>query len=667
MLAMRRYALLALLLSACASAPPPPPPKAVAPPAPEVHGFTIEEEARVLRLEDRREFDPALVHDWITNQNPLHRLRMALALGRICPHTESRAGIDALLQVVNDPDRTVRETVAFSLGEIGHDEAMEPLFLLADDSDAGVAAEAVEALSKLAPKTPFARYSPFAGERQPEGVRTRAIRFLFRWGSDEASAVAANALASSSSAVRQAATYALARRAFAPARERLELLATDEDVLTRSYVASALGRIASPQSLPVLMTMFTDAHPWVRTNAVVAIARIAAKDRIAIETAEMSQDAVRVIAMTDDPDPAVRASTIDTLGWYAAKNTAAKARLQEIFERGSRWERELATGAIVRNDPQALPAMSSLTSWQKVRGLEALPPEADALRAAFAKDDDPMVRANALSTIPDDRCDANAAWIKPMLDDRDVIVRANAIDRYMHVKNPDPALFSAAEARSRGDAMNDARIAAIIALASSGNETAVRWALTDGDPVLRRVAADQIEEKFKQPRPSYTPLPVERSDYNEIVAWSRQPHTATIRMTRGRIEIQLLTQDAPITTWNFAQLAKAHFFDNTSFMRVVPNFVIQGGDPRNDMNGGPGYAIRDEINLQKYTRAAVGMALSGPDTGGSQFFITHSPQPHLDGGYTIFGRVTDGMNAVVDQTERGDKVETITIDGTEPR
>ena len=80
------------------------------------------------------------------------------------------------------------------------------------------------------------------------------------------------------------------------------------------------------------------------------------------------------------------------------------------------------------------------------------------------------------------------------------------------------------------------------------------------------------------------------------------------------------------------------------------------------MNGGPGYAIRDEINLQKYTRGAVGMALSGPDTGGSQFFVTHSPQPHLDGGYTIFGRVYEGMNGVVDQTERGDRVETILID-----
>jgi cyclophilin family peptidyl-prolyl cis-trans isomerase len=179
---------------------------------------------------------------------------------------------------------------------------------------------------------------------------------------------------------------------------------------------------------------------------------------------------------------------------------------------------------------------------------------------------------------------------------------------------------------------------------------------------VRRTAAEAIERQLKTPRPQYTPLPVTRVDYAQIVEWSRQPHTATIHMTRGNIQVALLTHDAPITTWNFAQLARGKYFDNSSFMRVVPNFVIQGGDPRNDMEGGPGYAIRDEINLQKYTRAAVGMALSGPDTGGSQFFITHSPQPHLDGGYTIFGRVVDGMTAVVDQTERGDRVETITVD-----
>jgi cyclophilin family peptidyl-prolyl cis-trans isomerase len=227
-----------------------------------------------------------------------------------------------------------------------------------------------------------------------------------------------------------------------------------------------------------------------------------------------------------------------------------------------------------------------------------------------------------------------------------------------------------AEVRERTAPMNDGRISAITAIAQHDHPERLAYLssfLTDNDPVVRRVAANLIAEKHSIV-PRYTPLPVAKTqqEYEEIVRWSREPHTATIHMTRGLVEVALMTQDAPMTTWNFAQLAKKKFFDNTSFMRVVPNFVIQGGDPRNDMNGGPGYAIRDEINLQKYTRGAVGMALSGPDTGGSQFFITHSPQPHLDGGYTIFGRVYEGMSGVVDQTERGDRVETITIDEKPP-
>ncbi|PYV16648.1 MAG: peptidyl-prolyl cis-trans isomerase, partial [Acidobacteria bacterium] len=99
--------------------------------------------------------------------------------------------------------------------------------------------------------------------------------------------------------------------------------------------------------------------------------------------------------------------------------------------------------------------------------------------------------------------------------------------------------------------------------------------------------------------------------------------------------------------------------------RVVPYFVIQGGDPRNDMEGGPGYTIRCEINLRPFERGSVGMALAGKDTGGSQFFITLSPQPHLDGGYTCFGRVRSGMSAV-DRMTAGDRIVRVTIseDGT---
>ena len=135
---------------------------------------------------------------------------------------------------------------------------------------------------------------------------------------------------------------------------------------------------------------------------------------------------------------------------------------------------------------------------------------------------------------------------------------------------------------------------------------------------------------------------------------------AVLHTKKGEIRIELLASDAPMTADNFIQLARSGFYNGLTFMRVVPNFVIQGGDPRDDMNGGPGYQIRDEINLRPYGTGAVGMALSGKDTGGSQFFITHSPQPHLDGGYTVFGQVIEGMETV-NRIARGDRIERVEI------
>jgi len=670
-----------LILAACSTiAPPPPPPTPVpAPATPAAYGFKLEEEVKILQIEDRRQFYAPLVEWGIHHPNALHRARMALALGRIGPHTfiddnnngvrdegERQAGVAQLVTLVSDPDANVRATAAFALGQIGDASSIDALLQFAGDADGDVGGEAVEALSKLAAKVPLARYATFTGSQTLEGIRARAIRFLFRFKSDEASSIAADALASPSPRIREEATYALARRAFAAARPRLELLVNETNPQTRANVMSALGRIGSPESLPLLIEALRDPHPWVRTNAVVAIARIAAKDRHVIERPQVAQDALRVLELLDDPDPGTRASSIDALGYYALQSEPARRRLIEVAANGSRWDRELAAGAIAKNlgDEKLLPA--ELSGWAKVRVLEAASAVSDAVRERYARDPDPLVRAQSLATIADDHIDANLPLIRAALNDPDVIVRGYAIGAFAKSHDPNKlAALQSAEQRARNDRQNDARLSAIGSLAEIDypeRESVLRAQLADNDPVVRRIAADAIEQKLKKPRPQYTPLPVTRTDYARIVEWSRHPHTATIHMTRGNIPIALLTQDAPVTTWNFAQLARAKYFDNSSFMRVVPNFVIQGGDPRNDMEGGPGYAIRDEINLQKYTRAAVGMALSGPDTGGSQFFITHSPQPHLDGGYTIFGRVTGGMTAVVDQTERGDRVETITID-----
>jgi cyclophilin family peptidyl-prolyl cis-trans isomerase len=135
---------------------------------------------------------------------------------------------------------------------------------------------------------------------------------------------------------------------------------------------------------------------------------------------------------------------------------------------------------------------------------------------------------------------------------------------------------------------------------------------------------------------------------------------AVVSTDKGAFTIELLPDDAPLNVDNFVELARKNFFNGIVFHRVVPNFVIQGGDPRGDGNGGPGYQIRCEINEVPYDRGAVGMALSGKDTGGSQWFVTHSPQPHLDGGYTVFGRVTQGLE-VVDLIARGDRIRSVTV------
>jgi cyclophilin family peptidyl-prolyl cis-trans isomerase len=132
-----------------------------------------------------------------------------------------------------------------------------------------------------------------------------------------------------------------------------------------------------------------------------------------------------------------------------------------------------------------------------------------------------------------------------------------------------------------------------------------------------------------------------------------------VKTIKGDFVITLDVERAPVTVANIVTLAKRGFYKNVTFHRIVPDFVAQGGDPRGDGEGGPGYAIRCEINQHPYTRMAVGMALSGKDTGGSQFFVTTSAQPHLDGRYTAFGDVTSGQE-VVDSLLEGDALFDIT-------
>jgi len=136
----------------------------------------------------------------------------------------------------------------------------------------------------------------------------------------------------------------------------------------------------------------------------------------------------------------------------------------------------------------------------------------------------------------------------------------------------------------------------------------------------------------------------------------------TIKTSRGDIVLELAEDDAPNTVANFIGLAEKGFYDGLKFHRVIPNFMIQTGCPQGTGTGGPGYVIADEFSpRQRHTRGVISMANAGPNTGGSQFFITHVPCPHLDGKHAVFGRVLKGQD-VVDAVKQGDKIVKVTID-----
>jgi peptidyl-prolyl cis-trans isomerase B (cyclophilin B) len=150
----------------------------------------------------------------------------------------------------------------------------------------------------------------------------------------------------------------------------------------------------------------------------------------------------------------------------------------------------------------------------------------------------------------------------------------------------------------------------------------------------------------------------------EMIIDPDKNYGATIETSKGNIELDLYAQNAPKTVNNFVFLARDSFYDGVTFHRVISNFMVQGGDPTGTGRGGPGYRFEDEVrdNPLKHETGSLSMANAGPNTNGSQFFITHAPQPHLDGKHTVFGLVANkkSMN-VVNAIRQGDTMQSVTI------
>jgi peptidyl-prolyl cis-trans isomerase B (cyclophilin B) len=159
---------------------------------------------------------------------------------------------------------------------------------------------------------------------------------------------------------------------------------------------------------------------------------------------------------------------------------------------------------------------------------------------------------------------------------------------------------------------------------------------------------------------SSTPEPKTYSTPPPMTIDTSKEYTATIETGKGDIVLELFADDVPITVNNFVFLAREGFYDGTTFHRIIAGFMAQGGDPTGTGRGGPGYKFADEFTDHTHVTGALSMANAGPNTNGSQFFITYTPQPHLDGRHSVFGQLKDGMN-VLEALRQDETIVRITI------
>lgn len=622
--------------------------------------------AEIAMLEDQRWVDTTMTAAWVVDSDSLIRRKATYMIG-IVGDSLYRPFLQTLL---DDSCRSVLLQAVFAAGQMRDSASSARLMAYSESSDSTLQAYSIDALSKIGSRDAICRLVEIVADSlSPSWLRAFTAQCMHRL-TDEDSKVALLDLGRiENNQIREKVYYALLRRADSTMQVlfKIGLQDTLEQIQIYSVIgerrlndSTAIDRIAArlqkdnwrlkyhtlntigALSLVELVKAVSNLldereHVYVRQAAIRALGNLGSA------SVELR---LRPLLSADDPNLAAEALV-------ALSRIKGEAFLSEIDEFGQSANPRLRAAAV--------------QSYGLIGSDSAL----IALVAMYG-DDSPQVRVEVLDQVYSLEQDSLAVALTEMaLNDSDLVpvVRACSYIGSTRAEGLIPQMSRLFD-RDFGLATFEVRTSVLDALLEFGDSLAVSDEISaavlsgrqDSHFTVRK-RSRELAERLGLPSDIRSPhyaTGVSIANYKDFFERYDKNPKAILQTSKGKITIELYYQSAPKTVINFIELAEAGYYDTLAWIRVVPDFVIQDGCPRGDGWGGPGYEIRCEYNDRHYEMGSVGMATSGKDTGGSQYFICQSPQPHLDGRYTLFGQVIDGMN-VATLVEVGDTIYSVKI------
>ena len=605
--------------------------------------------------------------------SPAVRVRALRALARL----QAPSTLEPVLTGLAAGETAVRDEAAFAAGELAlswepltdaEKARLEQALLAAEASEKeeGPRRTLLESLGKLATPGAVKRLGERLSGTSPAGVGQAAVALgvAARRGASLAEVPLARAgewlEPGQPEAVRYGGAYLLANAKRPEAGEGLRRGLGDAAPDVRAVCAKGLGDVGTPGDAEAVGRLLRDGEvPRVAAEAARALAKLALR---------CTGDCPPLEALRALTAHAVRVARGDSAAGHAllalAQQGLPDAGRPVLVALRSALQGAGASSDVARGDGANLDCRLAAAMDRQTGALDEVlrcgggqVPEARRLALGlrevaqsraqggasgvlpFLSHPDARVRLAALEAVAAHPVPEAAGPVRALLSGEDPVVAASAASTAGKLKDAQAleAVRALAERVPREPDLAEPVAGGLVALAGKDAEGVLRGWLNHPHANVRRVAAESLTALTGQPvRAPFVALPEDTRP-----SPSASGGRLTFRTAKGSFRV-VLDAEAPLTSGNLVALARRGYFRGVTFHRVVPDFVAQGGDPRGDGEGGPGYSIRCEMTRRPYARGVIGMALSGKDTGGSQFFFTYSPQPHLDGRYTAFGEVSPG-------------------------